>query len=158
DALTSFAENPMVLIAAIGARKADTVLTPHDGEFNSLLKTFDDFPQTASRLERARWAAGKTGATVVLKGADTVVASPDSRAAIAANAPAWLATAGSGDVLAGFVAGLLAQGMPTFEAAAAAVWLHGETGREAGPGLISEDLPEALPKVYARLVKEIETS
>ena len=88
---------------------------------------------------------------VVLKGADTVVASPDGLVSIAENAPPWLATAGSGDVLAGFVAGLLAQGMPAFQAASAAVWLHGETGIEAGPGLIAEDLPEALRSVYRRL-------
>ena len=91
-----------------------------------------------------------------MKGADTVVAEPGGQAAIADNAPAELATAGSGDVLAGMLTGLLAQGMPAFLAACAAVWLHGEAAREFGPGLISEDLPDMLPKVYRRLFAELD--
>ena len=156
DALTSFAETPEVLFAAIKARgTAATVLTPHEGEFSRLFNKGAKASDNSSKMDRAVVAAADCGAVVLLKGADTVVASPSGRVSIVENAPAWLATAGSGDVLAGFAAGLLAQGMPAFEAASAAVWLHGEAGNEAGPGLISEDLPEALRAVYRRLFVDL---
>jgi hydroxyethylthiazole kinase-like uncharacterized protein yjeF len=152
DALTSFCEQPQELLAALkGHPERAAVLTPHAGEFSRLFHALPNISQAGSKLAQARQAAVLAGAVVLLKGPDTVVASPQGRAAIAENAPPWLATAGSGDVLAGLVAGLLAQGMPGFEAAAAAVWLHGEAGSDAGPGLISEDLPELLPKLYRRL-------
>ena len=153
DAITSFAADPRRLAAALRDRGgAGTVLTPHEGEFSRYFGALDERMKVGSKLERARLAAQAAAAVIVLKGADTVVASPDGRAAIAANAPAYLATAGAGDVLTGMVTGLLAPGMPAFEAAAAAVWLHGEVARAVGPGLISEDLPEALPGVYRALL------
>jgi hydroxyethylthiazole kinase-like uncharacterized protein yjeF len=155
DAITSFAGlsaelGPLVAARRNGERQ-HVVLTPHEGEFSRLFSTLPELLQEPSKLERARAAARLTGCVVVLKGPDTVIAAPDGRAAVNANASRWLATAGSGDVLAGFVGGLLAQGLPGFEASCAAVWLHGEAGTSVGPGLIAEDLPEALPKVLREL-------
>jgi NAD(P)H-hydrate epimerase len=173
DALTSFSSQSDRLSRMIQASGAEVVITPHEGEFSRLFNKIDqkapvkpegearacgaasdtplqptEFPY---KIDRARAAARALGACVVLKGPDTIVASPDGRAAIARNAPPTLATAGSGDVLAGLIGGLLAQGMATFEAAACAVWLHGEAANLFGPGLIAEDLPEILPRALAGL-------
>jgi hydroxyethylthiazole kinase-like uncharacterized protein yjeF len=141
DALTIAARDG-ALRAAIRARTSATVVTPHEGEYARL------FPgASGSKLERARMAAADLGAIVVLKGPDTVIAAPDGRAAINANAPPALATAGSGDVLAGIVAAMLAQSVPAFEGVAMAVHLHGRAGSEAGPGLVADDLVPALGRV-----------
>jgi hydroxyethylthiazole kinase-like uncharacterized protein yjeF len=150
DALTLIAGWPDGGVRSLRGRRAEIVLTPHAGEFQRL---FGDEPANAepSKLERARKAAALAGAVVVDKGADTVVAAPDGRAAINATGTAALATAGSGDVLAGLVTGLLAQGMPAFEAACAAVWLHGLAGERLGIGLIADDLPEAIPPLLRKI-------
>ena len=150
DALTSYENTPNQLFDEL---HSDTILTPHEGEFRRLFGQHDDGDGNGSKVHRARAAASQSGAVVVLKGGDTVIAAPDGRAAINANAPAELATAGAGDVLAGFALGLLAQGMKSFEAACAAVWLHGAAARRFGPGLIAEDLSEELPAELAGLKK-----
>lgn len=147
DALTSFADDPAPLFASL---RPDDVLTPHGGEFARL------FPQDAAwaggRIAAARVAAQSARAVIVLKGADTVIAAPDGRCAINANAPFDLATAGSGDVLAGVIAGRRATGMPGFESALAGVYLHGACGQIAGPGLIAEDVVDALSKAIRALL------
>jgi ADP-dependent NAD(P)H-hydrate dehydratase / NAD(P)H-hydrate epimerase len=143
DALTVFQDDPQALFDQCSG---DTLLTPHEGEFQRV------FNVTGDKLTRARKAAEISGAVVLLKGPDTVIAHPDGRAVINAHAPANLATAGSGDVLAGIAAGLMAQGMDVFNAATAASWLHGETGAIYHHGLIAEDMVEALPKALNKLI------
>jgi NAD(P)H-hydrate epimerase len=146
DALTSFESAPDNLLSKL---RRDDVLTPHAGEFARLFRAEAAKPE--GRLFAAGAAAKRANCIVVLKGADTIIAAPDGRCAIGASAPFDLATAGSGDVLAGIIAGRRATGMPGFEAACAGVFLHSECGRTAGPGLVADDLPAALPAVLSKL-------
>ncbi len=157
DALTAFRDDPDALFAKIqkSGLHDRCVLTPHDGEFERL------FPGLATaspgRVAAARAASARAGCTVLLKGRETVIARPDGKAVINGNAPAFLATAGAGDVLAGFIAGMLAQGMDAFDAACAGAWLHGDAASRFGPGLIAEDLPEKLPECLLALASQPDT-
>ncbi|PPB81644.1 hydroxyethylthiazole kinase-like uncharacterized protein yjeF/hydroxyethylthiazole kinase-like uncharacterized protein yjeF [Albidovulum inexpectatum] len=159
----------LTILAADGrnfaALRPDCVLTPHEGEFARLFPDIADrlraLPEQGpaySRLEAAREAARRAGCVVLLKGEDTIIADPSGRCRINSasygRAAPWLATAGSGDVLAGFVTGLMARGFDPFDAACAGAWLHVEAGRAFGPGLIAEDLPETLPCVLRRLLAQ----
>ena len=146
DGLSVFREEPEALFAALGE---GDVITPHPGEFGRVFPGL--LEASPERIAAARTAAGRAGCIVVLKGPDTVVAAPDGRAAVNTSGAAWLATAGSGDVLAGFIGGLLAQGMPAFEAACAGAFIHGCAGASFGPGLIAEDLPDLAPRVLSEL-------
>ncbi|WP_309643106.1 NAD(P)H-hydrate dehydratase [Phenylobacterium sp.] len=146
DAITVFRDDPEELFSVLDV---DDVLTPHPGEFERLFPgLLRDSPE---RITAARRAAAKADAIVLLKGPDTVIAAPDGRAAVNTNGSPWLATAGSGDVLAGLIGGLIAQGMDSFEAACAAAWIHSEAADAHGPGLIAEDLPGLIPGVLRRL-------
>ncbi|KAB0676688.1 NAD(P)H-hydrate dehydratase [Aureimonas leprariae] len=149
DAISSFKDDVGSLFAAVRSSGGSAVLTPHAGEFARLFRDIAD--GDGSKLDKARAAAERSGAVVVDKGSDTVVAAPDGRAAINATGTPYLATAGSGDVLAGMIAGLLSQKLPAFDAACAAVWLHGRAAEGFGPGLIAEDLPSLIPGVMAGL-------
>ncbi len=152
DALTSFVDEPKNLFTMLATHPdSPAILTPHEGEFRRIFSKKSQKPPVKQKLEETREASHEAAAVIVRKGADTIIAAPDGRAAINENAPPWLATAGAGDVLAGIIAGLRAQGMPAFEAACAGVWIHGEAGKALGPGLISQDLPGALPAIYRSL-------
>jgi hydroxyethylthiazole kinase-like uncharacterized protein yjeF len=149
DVFSVFREAPHELFEVLTPRD---VMTPHAGEFERIFPGL--LKSSPERITAARLAAERAGAVVLLKGADTVIAAPDGRAVVNTNAAPWLATAGAGDTLAGFIAGLIAQGMDSFSAACAGAWIHAEIGRDFGPGLIAEDLPEGTPAVLRRLYLE----
>ncbi|MGZ9113970.1 MAG: NAD(P)H-hydrate dehydratase, partial [Brevundimonas sp.] len=147
DGLTVFERWPADLFDVLDR---DDVLTPHEGEFKRLFPGLLDQGRETAALA----AAKRAGAVVVLKGPATVIAAPDGRLAVNGNGVPWLATAGTGDVLAGMIGGLMAQRMDSFDAARAAVWMHAEAARGFGPGLIAEDLPDRLPQVLAALYSQ----
>ena len=151
DALSVFRDEPGELFSALDR---DDVLTPHPGEFERIFPGV--LKKAPERITAARTAATRAQAVVLLKGADTVICAPDGRAAVNLNGTPWLATAGSGDVLTGLIGGLIAQGMPSFEAACAGAWIHAACAEAFGPGLISEDLPGLVPMVLKRLWERVE--
>jgi hydroxyethylthiazole kinase-like uncharacterized protein yjeF len=151
DALTSFESDPFRLWRATRAAPGPVVMTPHAGEFARLFSEANGARANRSKLDRARDAARVSGAIVLYKGSDTVVAAPDGRASIMPWATPWLATAGSGDVLTGIVTGLLAQRMDSFLAASCAAWMHARAAEIFGPGLIADDIISALPQVWREL-------
>ena len=151
DALTSFHDDPKALFQVL---REPAVLTPHEGEFERIFG--DLLAKSQNKIEAVRAAATTAGCTVLLKGPDTVIAAPDGRAIVNSHAPATLATAGSGDVLSGFIGGLMAQHLNSYKAAAAAAWLHGQAASKFGPGLISEDLPELLSAALSALKDDLD--
>ena len=147
DGLTVFRDDPDTLFSLIAEKEhGEVVITPHEAEFERI------FSLAGSKLDRARTAASLSGAVVLLKGADTVIATPDGKAVINYNAPPYLATAGSGDVLAGLITGFFSGGMSAFSAASAAAWIHGEAGSMVGPGLIAEDIETVVPSILRKLL------
>lgn len=146
DALTSFSDTPDELFSAI---QGPVIMTPHDGEFARLFGSIQ-----GDKVSRARQAAKTANAVIVLKGADTVIAAPEGHARINTNAPPWLATAGSGDALAGIISARVANGQDIFDAASAGVWLHGQAAQAIGPGLIAEDLADGLPQALASIISD----
>lgn len=150
EGLTAFADNPQELFALIQQRSSPTILTPHKGEFDAI---FPELGNAESKLEQAKRAAEISGAVVVFKGPDTVVSAPDGLSAVTEGSPPWLATAGTGDVLAGLIVGLCAQGMSPLDAAVAGVWIHSDIARSVGPGMIAEDMAPMLPALLQRLNK-----
>ncbi len=150
EGLTAFADNPQELFALIQQRPSPTILTPHKGEFDAI---FPELGNAESKLEQAKRAAEISGAVVVFKGPDTVVSAPDGLSAVTEGSPPWLATAGTGDVLAGLIVGLCAQGMSPLDAAVAGVWIHSDIARSVGPGMIAEDMAPMLPALLQRLNK-----
>lgn len=154
DALSLFINQPKLLFEQIKKSEAVVILTPHEGEFARLFPDLALEVCSLNKIQRARQAAQRSQAIVVLKGSDTVIAHPNSETVVQSQSTPYLATAGSGDVLAGMVTGLAAQYMSPFAAACAAVWLHSQSALEFGPGLIAEDLVQRVPKAWQQLFSE----